>query len=102
MPLDSRVKKKVLELIGDEASKAVEKGEFEYAGKLRDVMRLVDREATKIRRENPYNVFMKKCLVDMNGTPQEKMKTCGEKWSSLSDTEKEEYDTEELIAVDYQ
>lgn len=102
MPLDERVKKRVRELIDIETEKALKEGNEEYASGLQEAKRLVTREAIKLRPENPYNVFMKQCLIgEGEGSPTERMAKCGEEWSGLSEEEKKKYETGELIAADY-
>ena len=101
MPLEPRVKSRVRELIDIETEKALLGGELDYASELQEAKRLVTREATKLRRENPYIKFMGTCMIDGEGDPREKMKACAAKWGELSEEEKKALKTDKLVAIDY-
>ena len=101
MPLEPRVKNRVRELIDLETERAIIKGELDYASELQEAKRLVTREATKLRRENPYIKFMGTCMLDGEGDPRDRMKACATKWGEKSKEEKEALKTDKLTAVDY-
>ena len=101
MPLEPRVKNRVRELIDLETEKALLGGELEYASELQEAKRIVTREATKLRLENPYIVFMGTCMLDGEGDPREKMKACAAKWGEKSKEEKDALKTDKLTTVDY-
>ena len=96
MSLEPRVKSRVRELIDIETEKALLSGELDYASELQEAKRLVTREATKLRRENPYIKFMGTCMLDGEGDPKEKMKACAAKWGEKSKEEKEALKTRAL------
>ena len=101
MPIEPRVKSRVRELIDIETDKALIEGELDYASELQEAKRLVTREATKLRRENPYITFMGTCMLDGEGDPREKMKACAAKWGEKSEEDKEALKTDKLTTVDY-
>lgn len=84
-----KVKSRFRELIDLETEKALLSGELDYASELQEAKRLVTREATKLRRENPYIKFMGTCMLDGEGDPREKMKTCAAEWGKKSKEEKD-------------
>jgi len=88
MPEKEGVKSRLRELIDLETEKALIRGELDYASELQEAKRLV-REATKLRKENPYIKWMGTCMLDGDGDPREKMKTCAAKWSEKSKEEKD-------------
>ena len=91
MPLEP--KNRVRELIDLETERAIIKGELDYASELQEAKRLVTREAMKLGRENPYITFMGQCMLDGEGTPQERMKACDVKWGEKSEEEKDSLKT---------
>ncbi|GAH24070.1 unnamed protein product [marine sediment metagenome] len=89
MPEKERVKSRLRELIDLETEKALIGGELGYASELQEAKRLVTQEAKKLRKENPYIKFMGTCMVEGEGDPRERMKTCAAKWGEKSEEEKD-------------
>ena len=85
MPEKEKVKSRLRELIDLETEKALIGGELDYASELQEAKRLVTREATKLRKENPYIKFMGACMIEGEGDPRDKMKACAAKWGEKSE-----------------
>lgn len=107
MALDPKVKKKLSAFIEEETRRAVEKKDLEYASKLQEAKRLVERGTAKVRKVNPYIKFMGECLLKQKVKGQDQEATrkamidCGGEWNKLSEDEKKRWKLGEFDVYDY-
>lgn len=105
--LQNRTKKVLGEFIDKEREKAIAENNMEYAEELQRAKRLIMRGAWKTRKVNPYWNFLGQCLKEetpKNGTladTQNAMRRCALNWKQLSPEDKQKYQEEEQVIVDY-
>ena len=108
--LSPRVKQVLLEVIEREERRALEEGDHAYLIDLQNAKKLILRGAWKVRKSNPYLLFVSECIAE--NRPEGKMtleeaqrlfKSCAEKWRGLSKEKKREYEVRagELMVYDY-
>ena len=108
--LSPKVKQVLLDVIEMESKKALEEGDQAYLIDLQNAKKLILRGAWKVRKSNPYLLFVSECIAESRPQgrltleeTQRLLKSCAEKWRGLSKEKKREYEVRagELAVYDY-
>lgn len=96
--LSERVKDLLLTVIRSEREKALKEGDEEYLVELQNAAKLIQRGCWRVKRANPYTLFMSECVKEKkaNGSlksVQEAFKECAMEWKKLPEEKKIEYKT---------